>query len=61
MSTSTYPLAKLLSLWAQGALSAEQMAGHLLQHALEQEKRIHRLEMALGVQPQPLPPPLVIE
>lgn len=41
---STYELEKLRSLWQQEAISAEQLLGHLLQHALEQEKRLRQLE-----------------
>ena len=44
MSTSTYPLDKLLTLWRRGDLTAEQMVGHLLQHHIELEKRVHHLE-----------------
>ena len=41
---STYPLEKLLTLWKQGELTGDQLAGHLLQHALEQDQRLRRLE-----------------
>jgi hypothetical protein len=43
---STYPLEKLLSLWRNGDLTVEQLAGHLLQHVTTQEKRILELERA---------------
>jgi len=41
---STYPLEKLLILWKQEELTVEQLAGHLLQHLLEQDQRLRRLE-----------------
>ena len=44
MPTSTYPLDKLLVLWRRGDLTADQMVGHLLQHHIELEKRVHQLE-----------------
>lgn len=52
MPTSTYPLDKLLNLWRRGDLTAEQMVGHLLQHHIELEKRIHHLE---ALRPTTLP------
>lgn len=42
--TSTYPLDKLLQLWRRGDLTADQMVGHLLQHQIQQDERIRRLE-----------------
>jgi len=41
---STYPLRKLLELWALGELTVEQLLGHLLQHALAHEQRLSQLE-----------------
>jgi len=49
---STYPLPKLLTLWKQGELTADQMVGHLFQHQLDQEQRIHHLEKTLLVTPR---------
>lgn len=43
---STYPLEKLRTLWGRAELTTEQMIGHLLQHQLEQENRLRRLEQA---------------
>jgi hypothetical protein len=41
---STYPLEKLRALWGRGELTEAQMIGHLLQHQLDQENRLRRLE-----------------
>lgn len=41
---STYPLEKLRTLWGRAELTAEQMIGHLLQHQLDLEQRLRRLE-----------------
>lgn len=41
---STYPLEKLRTLWKQEELTVEQLAGHLLQHLLELEQRLRRVE-----------------
>ena len=49
---STYPLPKLLTLWKQGELTADQMVGHLLQHQLDQEQRIYHLEKTFLVTPR---------
>ena len=46
---STYSLAKLYHLWSHEALTPEQMMGHLLQHQIDQEQRLHRLEQATQV------------
>ncbi len=43
---STYPLEKLRTLWGRAELTTEQMIGHLLQHQLDQENRLRRLEQA---------------
>lgn len=51
MPTSTYPLDKLLALWRRGDLTVDQMVGHLLQHHIELEKRVHHLETS----PTPAP------
>jgi len=50
---STYSLPKLLTLWKQGEVTAEQMVGHLLQHQLDQEQRIRHLEQTLLTTPRP--------
>lgn len=42
--TSTYPLEQLLLLWGRGDLTETQMVGHLLQHIMSHDKRIHHLE-----------------
>lgn len=41
---STYPLEKLRTLWGRAELTAEQMIGHLLQHQIDLEQRLRRLE-----------------
>ena len=52
---STYPLEKLRALWGRAELTTEQMIGQrstersrrsLLQHQLDQENRLRRLEQA---------------
>ena len=42
--TSTLPLDELLRAWGRGDLDETQMVGHLLQHIMQQDKRIKRLE-----------------
>ncbi|MEZ4733492.1 MAG: hypothetical protein R3E79_40870 [Caldilineaceae bacterium] len=42
--TSTLPLEELLRAWGRGDLTETQMVGHLLQHLMQQDKRILRLE-----------------
>lgn len=42
--TSTLPLDQLLHSWGRGDLTDTQMIGHLLQHIMQQDKRILRLE-----------------
>jgi len=41
---STYPLEKLRTLWGRAELTPEQMIGHLVQHLLDQDTRLRRLE-----------------
>lgn len=41
---STYLLEKLRTLWGRAELTAEQMIGHLLQHQIDLEQRLRRLE-----------------
>ena len=43
-ATSTYGLDQLLSLWRRGDLTGDQMVGHLLQHLIQQDQRLHHLE-----------------
>jgi hypothetical protein len=43
---STYPLEKLLSLWKSGSITVEQLAGYMLQHLLQIEKRQEAMEKA---------------
>lgn len=45
---STYPLRKLLSLWAQGKLTVERAIGHMLQHLVALEQRTSQLEQRLN-------------
>ncbi|MEZ4862147.1 MAG: hypothetical protein R3C14_12595 [Caldilineaceae bacterium] len=49
---STYPVKKLLDLWAQGRLTLEQAIGHILQRLLDHEARLRALEKAAGLPPQ---------
>lgn len=44
MPLSTYPLEKLLQLWRNEALTAEQAVGHLLQHQAAVETQVQALQ-----------------
>ena len=44
---STYALPKLLALWVRGELTAEQVAGHILQNLLHLDERVNQLERRL--------------
>ena len=44
---STYPLEKLLGMWKSGALTVEQLAGHLLQHVILLKNHLSVLEKSL--------------
>ena len=41
---STYPLEKLRSLWGRAELTPEQMIGYFVQHLIDQDSRLSRLE-----------------
>ena len=41
---STYSLTDLLSRWAKGQLTLDQVIGHILQHLIALEKRLIALE-----------------
>jgi hypothetical protein len=44
---STYTLTDLLHKWRRGELTAEQLAGHLLQHLLAHDERLTDVEKRL--------------
>lgn len=56
--TSTLPLEELLRAWGRGDLDETQMVGHLLQHMMQQDKRILRLEQPATGEQSSLPPGL---
>jgi len=57
--TSTWPLDELLVRWRRGDLTETQMVGHLLQHLMHIDKRVHHLERPpAGDQPRPTPAPV---
>ncbi|MEZ4727233.1 MAG: hypothetical protein R3E79_08885 [Caldilineaceae bacterium] len=52
---STYGLPKLLTLWVRGELTAEQVAGHILQNLLHLDERVSQLERRLRELEQQIP------
>jgi len=44
---STYPVVKLLQLWKQEELTADQIIGHLLQHVATLEEQVEALQKAV--------------
>ena len=49
---STYPVVKLLQLWKQEELTADQIIGHILQHVAMLEEQVEALQKAARTAPQ---------
>ena len=52
---ASYPLPEVRRKWSKGELTLEQVAGHLLQHLLDQLERLNEVEKRLQQLEQPRP------